>query len=282
MHTLVRFSICAIAVVAATAATVHAQQIDLPRASPGAKVTQTVGVTDITVDYSSPAIKGRKIWGGLVPYGKVWRAGANSVTKVTFSRDVIVDGKSVPAGTYAFFVLPTAAKWTLILNKDANQWGAFNYKEDADVLRVDVKPQPSPMRERLAYAVTNFTDTTASLDLEWEKIRVTLPIKLHTDEQVAASLKMLQDNGGGVWTQAARYAVDHKDYDTGLALVDKALGIKETWLALFVKAQCLAGRNNFKEAYPLAERAKALGDKEGGNFFLKDDVETALKTWKKS
>src|SRR5262249_23052450 len=187
--------------------------------------------------------------------------------KVSSGRDVLVEGKPLPAGTYAFFVLPTANKWTLIFNKDVNQFGAFAYKKESDVLRVDVKPQPAPMRERLAYQITNFTDTTASLELEWEKVRVALPLKMHTDEQAAASIKALQGSGWSPWTQAARYELEKKDYDTATQLVDKSLQIKETWLNTFVKAQCLAGRGNYKEAYAMAQKAKEMGDKEGDNFF---------------
>jgi hypothetical protein len=261
------------------AAPALAQQLDLPRPSPNAKISQMVGVTEIAVEYSSPAVKGRKIWGGLVPYGQVWRAGANNATKISFSKDVIVDGKPLPAGSYSFFVQPTATKWTLILNKEVNQSGT-QYKKESDVMRVDVKPQPAPMRERLAYQVTNFTDSTASLDLEWEKVRVSLPVKLHTDEQVTANIKGLQNGGWSPWTQAARWELDQKNYDNGLALVEKSIGLKETWLNTFVKAQLLAGKGNYKEALPLAQKAKEMGDKEPESFFFKQDVENAIKAWK--
>lgn len=278
MNTMLKAGACALALSFASLA--GAQQLELPRPSPNAKVTQTVGVTDISVEYSSPAVKGRKIWGGLVPYNEVWRAGANAATKVTFSKDVIVDGKPVPAGSYALFVIPTPAKWTLILSKKTDQFGAFTYKKEDDQLRVDVKPQPIAPRERLAYLVSNFSDTTASLDLEWEKVRASLPIKLHTDEQVAASIKNFESSGWQPWTSAARYELDKKNYDQGLSLVETSLGLKQTWLNTFVKAQLLAGKGNFKDAYPLAQKAKEMGDKEGQGFFLKDEVEAALKNWK--
>lgn len=261
------------------AATAHAQQLELPRPSPNAHVTQTVGVTDITVDYSSPAVRGRKIWGGLVPYNEVWRAGANAATKITFSKDVVVGDKAVPAGSYAFFVIPTPTKWTLILNKDANQFGAFTYKKEADFLRVEVKPQPSPMRERLAYGFSNFTDTTAQLDLEWEKVRVSLPIKLHTDEQVAESIKRFENSGWSPWVQAARYELDKKHYPEAMSLVDTSLKLKETWLNTFVKAQLFAAKGDYKAAYPLAEKAKQMGANDP-DFFMKDQVDAALKQWK--
>lgn len=276
---LVRLGACAL-VLGATAGVAAAQQLELPRKSPNAKITQTVGVTDITVEYSSPAVRGRKIRGGLVPYNQVWRAGANAATKVTFSRDVVVGNSAVPAGSYAFFVIPAPGKWTLILNKDANQFGAFTYKKQDDLVRVEVKPQPAPMRERLAYGFSSFSDDKAALDLEWEKVKVSLPIKLHTEEQVAAGIKGLENGGWNPWAQAARWALDAKRYDTAMELADKSIALKATWLNTFVKAQVLAARGKYKEAHALAEKAKQMGDKEPKGFFMKDEVEAALKTWK--
>ncbi|MCU1277724.1 MAG: hypothetical protein JWM53_1270, partial [bacterium] len=226
----VTIRLAAVLAVAALASSASAQQLELPRPSPNAKVSQFFGVTEIAVDYSSPGVKGRKIWGAVVPYDKVWRAGANGPTKITFSKDVVVDGKPMAAGSYAFFVQPTAAKWTLIFNKDSKQAGIFGYNKADDVLRVDVKPQAAPMRERLAYGFSNFGDAGGSLDLEWEKVRVSLPIKVKTDEQVAASVKGLMSGGWSPWANAARYELDKKNYDEGMQLVDKSIQIKETWL----------------------------------------------------
>ncbi len=265
--------------VAALAAPAAAQQVELPRPSPNAKVSQFIGVTEVTVDYSSPGVKNRKIWGAVVPYDKVWRAGANSPTKITFSKDVVIDGKPLAAGSYTFLVIPTASKWTLIFNKDPKGAGVFGYNKADDVLRVDVKPQPAPMRERLVYQFSNFNDAGGSLDLEWEKVRASLPIKVHTDEQVAASVKGLMNNGWSPWAQAARYELEKKNFDEGMKLVDTSIQIKETWLNDFVKAQLLAARGTIKEALPLAQKAKELGDKDE-NFFMKEEVDAALKTWK--
>jgi hypothetical protein len=263
------------------AAPAYAQQLELPKLSPNAKVTQTVGLTDISVEYSSPAVKGRKIWGGVVAYDKLWRAGANSVTKVSFSRDVKIDGKPVAAGSYAFFVIPGAASWTLILNKDLNQPGiGSGYKQELDVLRVSVKPQAVAMRERLAYQVIDFDDFHATLALAWEKIRVGLPIAVDTDAQVQAALKSLENDGWRAWNSAARYELESKkDFDAGLLLVEKSLQMKEEWLNVWTKAQLLAAKGKHKEAYPLAVRANELGQKSE-MFFFAADVKKALEEWK--
>jgi hypothetical protein len=258
-----------------------AQRIELPAKSPAAMVKQTVGLTDITIEYSSPAVKGRKIWGALVPYNEVWRTGANAATKVTFSKDVEIEGTPVPAGTYAFFAIPTAKEWTLILNKVANQGGSFGYKKESDLLRLSVKPAAIPMRERLAYLVSNFTDDTASIDLEWEKVKVSLPVKLKTKEESLANIQKATDNAWGPMTSAARYLLDQKLYPEAMSKVELSLAQKETWLNTWVKAQILAAQGKYKDAYPLAAKAKELGDKEPkGDFFFEGDVNKALAEWK--
>jgi len=256
-------------------------QLQLPRPSPAAKVTQTVGLTEITVEYSSPSVKGRKIWGGLLPYGELWRAGANQATKVTFSKDVTVGSTSVPAGSYAFFVIPTANEWTLILNKDFNQNGTDKYKSELDAVRVPVQPKAISHRERLAYLVADFTDDAASLDLEWEKLRASLPIKLGTQAQALANIKAATDGAWAPLNSAARYMLETtKDYDAGLQLVDKSIASKEHWFNLWTKAELLNAKGKRKEALTYAEKAKQLGEKTPQAFFLAEDVNKALKEWK--
>jgi hypothetical protein len=258
-----------------------AAQLQLPRPSPQAKVTQTVGLTEISVEYSSPAVKGRKIWGGLVPFGEVWRTGANQATKVTFSKDVAVGETPIPAGSYSFFAIPSQSAWTLILNKNFNQSGAFDYKKELDVVRVQAQPKPIAHRERLAYLVAEFTDDAASLDLEWEKLRISLPIKLHTQAQALTNIKAMTESGWQPYNNAARYMLESKkDYDAGLQLVEKSLAAKEHWFNLWTKAQLLAAKGNYRDAYLLAEKAKQLGEKTPDAFFLADDVTKALKDWK--
>jgi hypothetical protein len=257
--------------------------LDLPRPSPFAKTWQVVGLTEITVDYSSPGVKGRKIWGGLVPYDQMWRAGANQATKVTFSKDVTFAGKPVPAGTYAFFVIPGKSDWTVILNKKADQPGTGrDYKQDQDLLRVQVKPKSAPFRERLAYLVADFTDDKANLDLEWEKLRLSIPIGLGTAAQAQANIQAAIDGTWRTYANAARYMLENKkDYDAGLKLADQSLAMKEDWYNLWIKAELVAAKGDKKDAVPLAEKAYALGQKEGPGFFAEGEVKKALGEWKK-
>lgn len=149
------------------------------RVSPKAEVMQVVGFTEVRIIYSRPGVKGRAIWGGLVPYNQVWRAGANEATKFTFSSDVLIEGKLLKAGSYSFFAIPGKKEWTLIFNKVANQWGAFEYNEAQDALRIKVKPEKNPVhQEWLTYTITKTSDYSAIIRLEWEKLRVPFKIEV--------------------------------------------------------------------------------------------------------
>jgi hypothetical protein len=150
-----------------------------PRPSPAAKVSQQIGNTMVDVEYSSPGVKNRKVWKELVPEGKLWRTGANASTKITFSKDVTVGGKPVPAGTYSILTIPTPKSWTVIINKDTTMGGNMDkYKQDQDVARFTVTPKAAPSRERLTFIFSDVTDDAGNLDLEWEKVRVSIPIKV--------------------------------------------------------------------------------------------------------
>jgi hypothetical protein len=260
-----------------------AADLELPRPSPFAKVSQHVGLTEITVDYSCPGVKGRKVWGGLVPYDQMWRTGANSATKITFNRDVTFAGKPVPAGSYALFTIPGKTVWTVVLNKKADQGGlGRDYKPDLDLLRVQVKPVAAPFRERLTFLFSDFTDDKTTLDLEWEKLRLSIPIAVDTGPEVEASITAAIDGTWRTYANAARYMLDtKKDYDRGLKYIDQSLALKEDWFNLWIKASLLAAKGDYREARPLAEKAYALGQKSD-QFFLEGEIKKALAEWKKS
>lgn len=180
-HTVLRTAVVGLALGLAggahaqtTPATMPAQGAAKEKPSPAATATGKIGSTDVTVNYSSPGVKGRTIFGGLEKYGKVWRAGANEATTVEFSKAVMVEGKALPAGKYAFFVIPAeSGPWTVIFNKTANQWGAFKYDEKQDALRVMVTPRKSAtLTERLVYEVKS-----PGLVLRWENVELPVSIK---------------------------------------------------------------------------------------------------------
>ena len=148
------------------------------RVSPKASVMQMIGFTEAKIDYNRPGVKGRTIWGELVPYNKVWRAGANEATTISFSSDVMIEGKSLPSGTYSFFVIPAKDEWTLIFNKVSEQWGAFEYNEAEDALRITVKPKTNGFQEWLTFSFTKTGDKAAIVNLEWEKLKVPFKVEV--------------------------------------------------------------------------------------------------------
>jgi hypothetical protein len=276
-------SVSLVAAAALTLASANASaQLDLPRPSPSAKVSQVIGLTEITVDYSSPAVKGRPIWGALVPYEQMWRTGANQATKITFSRDVTFGDKPVPAGTYALFTIPSKGAWTVILNKKADQSGtARDYKADLDLVRFQAHPKPAPHRERMTFLFSDFTDDKGTLDLEWDKLHVSIPIRVDTEEQALANITKGIDGAWRTYANAARYLGEtKKDYDTGLKYIDQSIGLKTDWFNLWIKATLLAGKGKTKDAIALGEKAYELGQK-ADFFFLEPEIKKTLAEWKK-
>ncbi len=202
------------AAVAACAAVVlfahpaRAQELELPRPSPAARVDQRVGLTDFQLEYSSPGVKSRPIWGALVPYGKMWRTGANAATRLTVSRDFQLGNKKVKAGTYSLFTIPGKTSWTVVLNSDKGA-STDEYKQAKDVARIVVKPATmAEPRERLTFLFSGTTDDAASLDLEWERMRVRIPIKVDTKTQVMAGIDRAVDNAWATHADAAEYLLE--------------------------------------------------------------------------
>lgn len=256
-------------------------QIESPYPSPHATAKQTVGITDITINYSSPGVKGRTIWGELVPYNEIWRTGANQATNIEFSRDVEINGVKVKAGQYGIYTIPTETEWTVIINNKMVSAGQYDEKED--VVRIKVTPTTIPNRERLAFIFSDFDDNGTRIDLEWEKLRVSFNVKVATDEQVRASIKEGIDDVAGTYTTAARYLLEHgttADLPKALEYINNAIALNNWWLNYWVKAEILHKQGKTKEAIAAAKMAKEEGDKEPARFFWKDRVEAALKEWK--
>lgn len=161
-----------------SAAVVLNAQDTKPRISSKAGVKQIVGLTTVDISYSRPGVKGRKIWGGLVPYSKVWRAGADEATKFTFSTDVTINGKKLSAGSYSFFVIPDKREWTVIFNKVADQWGAFEYNESEDAIRFKVKPVKMNFQEWLEYEFSDMKPNSAVINLKWENLKISFNIEV--------------------------------------------------------------------------------------------------------
>lgn len=259
-----------------------AQQLDLPRPSPKATVSQWVGITAVEIHYSSPGVKDRTIWGELVPYNEVWRTGANENTTITFSTPVRIQGKELPAGTYGLQTIPTPGEWTVIFSKDAELWGAFNYKPENDALRVQVKPQPADLRERMIFTFDNTTDTTTDVVLHWEKLKV--PFTVEVDTPNLAVERIGQAVRWQTPYQAANYCIQNDTcLDEASRWIDASIALQENFTNLRAKAQLLAKKNDHKGAVTYGERALAAARsaQHPPNPQQVKDLEGMVAEWKK-
>lgn len=249
--------------VLAAASSLAQPTLTLPQPSPKASVSQTVGLTDIAITYHRPAVNKRTIWGGLVPYDDVWRAGANENTTISFSSPVVVNGKPLAAGTYGLHMIPTRGEWTVAFSNVSWAWGSFSYDEKEDALRVTAKPQPAEFQERLSYSFDEPTDKSVEVALRWEKLRVPLTVEVDTPAVVVASLrKELRDlprfSWQG-WNQAAAYCMRNKvNLDEALAWADRSISMQENFNNLRTKAGILEARGDARSAAALREKSMKI------------------------
>ncbi|HUP65092.1 MAG TPA: DUF2911 domain-containing protein [Thermoanaerobaculia bacterium] len=252
-------------------------QLELPRASPKASVSQTIGTTEITIEYHRPGVKQRTIWGGLVPWDRTWRMGANEATTITFSDPVRVEGSEVPAGTYSFFAIPGRDRWTLILNKDPEQFGAFGYDQGKDQLRVNVTPVASPQSEWMRFTIDPVTPATAVVNLEWEKLRVPMRVEVDVPQIVWADVDRAMIS---TWDQAAAWALESGErMDQGLVWIDQSLSRGENLFNLWTKARLLQKLGRSREAVPVMEKSLSLARGNVPQEFI-DILEGSLRSMK--
>lgn len=257
---------------------------EIPAPSPKAKSEQRVGVTDFAIEYSSPGVKGREIFGGLVPFDELWRAGANMATKLTASRDFTFGGKAVPAGSYAYYAIPGRTGWTVILNSNATASGTTGYDEKNDVARVTVTPERlCAPRERLAYHFNDTTDDATNLDLEWADVRVRVPLKVETKAHVRASMDKSLADAWRPHFASARYLLDSGgDLGEALRLADTSVGIQPTWWNTWIRAQILAKQGRTADAVAAARRSQELGKGDGTyEGFFKETIAGSIGDWQK-
>ena len=256
---------------------------ELPQASPKARVEQRVGLTDFSVDYSSPAVKGRSIWGSLVAYDKPWRTGANAATKLTASRDFSFGGKPVAAGSYALYTIPGKTSWTVVLNSSLEAWGNEGYDAKKDVVRAVVTPTAAAPRERLTFTFDDTSDQGVKLSLEWEKLRVSIPLTVDTKGQALKNIQASVDDAWRPHFISARYLLESGgDLEAALRYVDQSIAIKPTWWNNWVRAQILQKKGRAQDAVASGEKTLQLGtgDRTFEGFF-KADVSKAVAEWKK-
>lgn len=264
--------VLAAVVLCARAGAAQGPPLTLPEPSPAASLTQRVGITDITIAYHRPAVNNRPVWGQLVPFGEVWRAGANENTVITFSTDVRVGGTPVPAGAYGLHMIPTEKDWTIILNRESRAWGSFFYDQKDDVLRVTVAPRAAPPQDRLAYTFDDPTDRSVTATLRWENLAVPIPIEVDTPTVVSASLKtQLRGLSGFSWqafaqaaSWCARHDVNLEEADTW---ADRALGMNENFTTLRAKALVAEKRGNATLAGSLREKSLTVATEADMNAY---------------
>jgi hypothetical protein len=284
--------------------------VRLPRPSPPASVMQTIGVTDVTITYGRPGVKGRTIWGDalpeqtakgeatldnqnlrpkgavIVPWGHAWRTGANEATQFIVTDDVWINGQKLPAGSYSLHTIPTKNEWTLIFNSVANQWGSFDYDAAKDTLRVKVKPEwVNDNQEWLAYTFDSFTDNSAQVNIRWEKVRVPFTVEVKdvktlTLQKARALVTAAKPDDWLTPFRAANYGIqnpDKADLAEMSRWLDQSIKAKETFPNMSAKARLLAGEGKTSEAIAAGEKALVLGKAAKANTA---DFEKLLAEWK--
>jgi len=238
--------------------------LNLPRSSPRAVVTQRIGLTDITIVYHRPQVQGRTVFPDVVPYDRVWRAGANDNTTIEFTDPVTIDGHSLPAGRYGVHMIPGTADWTIIFSKNTASWGSFSYDAAEDALRVKVTPAATTFREALTYEISDLQPDAATIALVWDRVAVPFHVGVDTKSITLAAvrneLRHLPGFKGEAWLDAAAYCVDNQfNYPEALQWIERAVRMDgEQFDSLDLKAQVLDGLGRRAEAADVEAKALAL------------------------
>ena len=284
-------------------------QLRLPRPSQKASVMQTVGITDITITYHRPGVKGRAIWGDppagatgtrtlddarirpkdqvIVPYGHVWRTGANEATVFEVTDPVLIHGQPLAAGKYSLHTIPGKDEWTIIFNSDAGQWGSFQYDEKKDVLRVKTKPETvATNQEWLMYSFDPVTENSAQVNIRWEKVNVPFTVvvkdvKALAIEKARAAIAAAKPDDWSIRSQAANYALQNKlNTEEAMQWLEQSIKIKETFGNLSIKARTLAEQGKTAEAIAAAEKAVQVGKASNADPVNIANLEKRIAEWK--
>ncbi|OKL41400.1 DUF2911 domain-containing protein [Pontibacter flavimaris] len=264
-------------------------QVRLPQASPPALLRQTIGLTDVTVNYHAPSVRGRKVFGDLVPYGQMWRAGANEATLVTFQDELFLNNERVPAGTYSFFIFPQSdSLWQVVLNKDTTLWGLEGYNELDDVAYLEVKPsQTSEFVETMQFSFSDISTNKANLNLAWENTKISLSIETDIEKKALENINYALANAASddwyTWAQCAEYMLPRKEHhEKALQWINKSIAIKENFYNNWIKAKLYAYNKEYQMAASLSAKAMELGTSEPESYkTYASQIETAYSEWKK-
>ena len=259
-------------------------QIKTPLASTFQKITQTVGLTDITLEYSRPSMKGRVIFGGLVPYDKIWRTGANANTKITFSDDVIIGGAEVKAGTYAIYTKPNAQSWEVYFYSDSSNWGTPQEWDDAKVVakvNAEIYPMPTDI-ETFTMSFGNITNDSANINFLWEKAHVEVPVKFNTDAIVSKSIERVMGgpSSGDYYTAAVYYLNTDKDINKAKNWIDKSIEMRDEPAYWYYRQQSLiyAKAGDKKGAIKAAKTSLKLAEEAGNADYVALNT-NSLQVW---
>ncbi|WP_114781763.1 DUF2911 domain-containing protein [Botryobacter ruber] len=263
-------------------------QLATPAASPAASVTQKVGLTDVSVAYSRPSLKGRTLGADLAPYGKLWRTGANASTKIKFSDDVTIQGNKIPAGEYALYTIPGENEWTIILHKNTKYWGdgGKDYDKSEELARFNVKAEKNPRKiESFTILFSNLKNNAADVELLWGNAIAAFTIQTDVDAKVMAQIQEKVINGTnvtpGMYAAAASYYLDaNKDLKQAAEWIKKANEAEPRFYWMHTQAKIQAQLKNYKEAVKTAEKSIELAKKENNDDYVRMN-EKAIAEWKK-
>ena len=256
---------------------IQAQTIDLglPKLSPRGIVTQTCGLTKITLNYGSPAVRGREIWGNLVPYKEVWRMGANSPTIIEFSESVIIESDTIPAGKYAMHAYPISeSRFDIALSTNINDWTDTTQ----EILRFESQLRTIPFTERLRFTIRDFTDYSAIVALQWESLELSFQVNLQTEEQVEERFHLLLEPKWETFAQAAQYAIDVLgNYQLGSTYAKKAYALDPNFMTSYIMGSSALKIGDSVKAKKYLTESLNLGNKHPEAFFIREDVERLLQ-----
>jgi len=260
---------------------VSAQQLTIPQASPTQTLSQNFGTSKIVIEYSRPGVKGRTIFGGLVPYDSVWRTGANSATKIYFGEDVELEGNKVPMGKYALYTIPGKQSWTIVLSKDTTLWGAFGYNNKSDFLRFKVKPTSIPMEETFLIDIANIKANSCDIELIWEKTMVSFHVTADIDSKIMAQIDAaMKGDKPPYWRAAYYYFENGHDVNKAYEWVNKAIADQpDAYYMKTEKAKMELSMGKYKEALATATQAREEAQKadDTGQMFTNDQTIASAK-----
>jgi hypothetical protein len=260
-------------VFASSALAADAPKVEFPAASPACTLKQHVGLTDIEIDYSRPGVKGRDIFGSLVPYGQVWRTGANQATKIIFSTPVKLNGTEIPAGTYALMSIPGKDEWTIIINKGAEQWGAYKYDEKADVARIKATPiKIDRSIDTFSIDIGEIKDDSSVLKIVWDKTIVPVKLEVNYTDKLVSEIEavMASDEKKKPYFQSAQFYYNHGlDLKKAKSWVDAAVAERDAHYVVFLQAQILAKLGDKTAAIAAAKHSSELAEKAHDPGYVK-------------